>query len=185
MTGQRKENSRFSDCGLHWICVGNLPKTRAGLRGSYFFALFYGFSNPESPFPTGVFPTLWITIFFLFRLRKVFKSVFHRLLKTRVDMWISFGFRTFFEGNFPAFCRNHSWNHRIFRKNRMKSTFFVFSRNFSESLENISRNSPDFNKIRTGTRRFQAIFRQPQHSFPHGRKQSNRIWIPLRKTGFF
>ena len=123
-----------------------------------FFCLSAGFSNAGIPLSTGVFKTLWITKYCLFVRWKVFKAVFHRLLKTFVDSQkniVLFVENLCFFRFFTEILRNSA----VFsRKYRTIFRFSAFFKKFPKPLENFFRNRPVIQTRRCGARKYLSFF---------------------------
>ena len=101
-------------------CFGFLWKTLRLTGASLFFCPQFRFSKTQNRLSTGVFQWLWISIIYLLRRWKFSKEVFHKLLKTHVDLWGDPVFSVFFPLFFSDFCRNALSSVSFLRKFRTK-----------------------------------------------------------------
>jgi hypothetical protein len=158
-----------------WISLDFCGKSSKNMRlpaHRLFFCLSAGFSNAGIPLSTGVFKILWISSYYLFGWWKVFKSVFHRLLKTFVDLQKNI---VLFVGNlcfFRFFTEILRKSAVLSRKYRTIFRFSAFFKKFPKPLENFFRNRPVIQTRRYGARKYLSFFilKKRFSTFPKGRK---------------
>ena len=126
-----------------------------------FFCPCTRFSNAEITLSTGVFQTLWISIFCLSKRWKVFKEVFHSLLKTHVDCGQTRDFRRRKLRFFLLFAEIPDRTADSSRKIRTKIQFSTFSNNFPKAFENISQNHGFSQNSRNRFRIHKNVFLSP------------------------
>ncbi|MBO5126024.1 MAG: hypothetical protein J6N32_09700 [Clostridia bacterium] len=113
-------------CGFLW----NFPRRKGAIL---LFCSFSDLSTAGIPLSTEVFQWFWITIFCQLQRWKVSKTVFHKLLKTHVDIWFGPLFSDVFVHFFAEIRRNRENLLFQFRKIHTK---FMLSEKTPQPLEN-------------------------------------------------
>ena len=137
-------------------CCGKPVETSRSAERRLFFCLSFGFSKAKITLSTSIFQKFLISIFYLSKPWKVSQTVFHRLLKTHVDMRISFCISVLFCSFFPHFIGIFVFLASFFRRFRTKFDFSTFLHYFPQSFENAGPNSEVFIRWQ--------ILRVPTHS---------------------
>ena len=140
-----------------------------------FFCLSAGFFNTGITLSTGVFKTLWISRYYLFDRWKVFKSVFHRLLKTHVDSRKKI---VFFDENlrFFRFFTEILFKTAVFpRQYRPNFRISDASAFFQQLLENILQNTEVFQTRHRRIRTAQRSRNSGKRVFNFSEEMKNRL----------